>query len=183
MQPQRPPDDSAVQRSQPDGSLLQDERAIEGLPIRLVIALVVGVAALAIMMSLLDGVGSVGQTEVDVQITEGEVLYTEELNDGPQDVTLEVVSEDGEPVDDGRVMIEAGSAQLDTAQTEELDGDNEVTVTFSGPSSGDDGNTVDLRADQNSGTLEIEIMPPSDSDYTDSLRNSEITVIDGESSE
>ncbi|MFC7196258.1 hypothetical protein ACFQL4_19210 [Halosimplex aquaticum] len=36
-------------------TLSQDERAIEGLPIRLVIALVVGVASLAIMMQMIGG--------------------------------------------------------------------------------------------------------------------------------
>lgn len=76
MQLFRPPDDPAAQRSQHGGSLLEDGRGIEGLPIRLVIALVVSVAALAIVMSMLDGVGSVGQTEVDVEITEGDVIYT-----------------------------------------------------------------------------------------------------------
>lgn len=183
MLPLRPPDDPAVQRSQTDGSLLQDERAIEGLPIRLVIALVVGVAALAIMMSLLDGVGSVGQTEVDVEIaTDSEVIYTADVNSGEVEVTMDVVSEDGEPVEDGRVMVQAGSAQLDTPQTAELNGDNTVTFTFDN-TDGSDGNDVELRADQNQGTLEVEIFPPSDSDYTDSLRNSEIIVIEGTDSD
>lgn len=182
MFPERPPDEPAVHRSERDGSLLQDERGIEGLPIRLVIALVVGVAALAIMMSLLDGVGSVGQTEVDVEIaSDSEVIYTNDLS-STVSVEMDVVSEDGEPVEDGRVMVQAGSAQLDTPQTEELTGDNTVTFEFDDDPTTDPGNEVDLRADQNQGTLEVEIFPPSDSDYTDSLRNSEIIVIEGSSS-
>jgi len=156
-------------------SFLSDERAIEGLPIRLVIALVVGVAALAIMMSLLEGVGSVGQTEVDVELQD-EVIYTDDLEEDSRTIEMEVMSEDGEPVEDGRVMVQAGSAQLDTPQTKELDGNSRVEFTFD--DSG--GDAVALREDQNQGTLEVEIFPPSDSDYTDSLRNSEIIVIDGE---
>lgn len=95
------------------------------------------------------------------------------------DVKLEVISEDGEPATDGRVMIEAGSAQLDTPQTEELDGNNEVTIAFEEGTSSE----VGLRTDRNSGTLDVSIIPPSNSNYEDALTNSEITVIRGTSAE
>ena len=41
-----------------------DERAIEGLPVRLVIALVVGVASLSVMMSMLSGISGLAVTEI-----------------------------------------------------------------------------------------------------------------------
>lgn len=165
-----------------DRSLLHDERAIEGLPIRLVIAIVVGVAAMAIMMGLLGNIGtSPGQTELEAHISSAdEVINMSDVNNGPNgaSVSIEVMSEDGEPVTDGRVMVEAGTAQLDTPQTKQIGsgsgGDNVVDFNFEQGEASE----VSLRSDQNQGTLTITIFPPSDSDYSDSLANAEIIVID-----
>lgn len=180
-----PPPEPSATESRSNRSLLHDERAIEGLPIRLVIAIVVGVAAMAIMMGLLGNIGtSPGQTELEAHLND-EVVYTEEIDgqNSQKEISIEVVSEDGEPVEEGRVMIEAGTAQLDTPQTLEIGesqtgptpGDNEVVFELDD----DGGNEVALRSDQNQGTLKITIFPPSDSDYSDSLENAEIIVIDG----
>lgn len=46
--------------------LWRDDRAIEGLPIRLVIALVVGVASLSVMMVFISGLDTMTVTELDV---------------------------------------------------------------------------------------------------------------------
>jgi len=59
-------------------SFIRDDRAIEGLPIRLVIALVVGVAALALMLNMLGGIGDVGDTEVTVRIDDGELIEADQ---------------------------------------------------------------------------------------------------------
>ena len=61
------------------GTFTDDDRAIEGLPIRLVIALVVGVAALTIMMNMLAGLGDIGQTDVYVEYDDAndEVVFHE----------------------------------------------------------------------------------------------------------
>lgn len=107
-----------------------------------------------------------------------EVIYVDELDSGDgETVTMEILSEDGEPVTSGRVMVEAGTAKLSPPKTEALSGSNEVSFTFS--SAG--GDEVSLRTDQNSGTLGISIFPPSDTDYVDALENSEIIVVDGSS--
>lgn len=154
------------------GEFLDDDRAIEGLPIRLIIALVVGVAALGIMMQVLGTFGGFGDEEVTAQIEEGEVLDLSEIQSGTNDtVELTIITSDGEEVEDATVLLEPGTAQGDILQAEDEDGDG--TVTFSMEEA-----NVDLASDQNRGTYEIEILPPSDGDFTDDQSNPEIVILD-----
>ncbi len=159
------------------GTFGTDNRAIEGLPIRLVIALIVGVAALAIMMNMLGGIGDFGETEVHIEYQDDQnVLHLSDLRGGSEQVEMEVYAEDGETVEDATVMVSGGSAQLEQTLTEPTGPDShEVDFTF-----GDTGvdSDVDLRSDQNRGTLEVEIIPPADSDYVDEQANTEIVIID-----
>ena len=78
--------------------LQHDERAIEGLPIRLVIALVIGVASLSVMMNMLTGIQGLSTTELDVR-PEPEVV-------GPGDSSIEltVVGADGSAGAGARVL-------------------------------------------------------------------------------
>lgn len=46
--------------------LREDERSIEGLAVRLVIAMIVGVASLCVMMVRVSGISGLAVTEVDV---------------------------------------------------------------------------------------------------------------------
>ncbi|MCW8172112.1 hypothetical protein D8S78_03500 [Natrialba swarupiae] len=71
-----PPSERTTDRLQ---SLESDDRAIEGLPIRLVIALVVGIAALSVMMNMLGGVGEFGDTEVTIEWEDDHVVQTGDL--------------------------------------------------------------------------------------------------------
>src|SRR6056297_3106540 len=89
-------------------SFRSDERAIEGLPIRLVIALVVGVAALSMMMTILDGVGSVGETEITYEYDE----VTHRLGE-TVDTTMQIVDENGNEMTGTTVIITSGTAQMD----------------------------------------------------------------------
>jgi len=77
-------------------SLLRDERAIEGLPIRLVIAVVVGIASLSVMMTTISGLGSLGVDEVDARPT------PDVVEPGEIDLTVAVVDHEGEPVANAR---------------------------------------------------------------------------------
>lgn len=144
---------------------LTDERAIEGLPIRLVIALVVGVAALGIMMSVLGDVGDFGDEEVTVQ-------FDDELVTAGSSVNVSVVTEDGEPVEEAEVLVTSGSLTLQ---------DNPIVLDATNGSAELDlaENPVDFRSDQNRGELEFEVVVPSDSDYVDDADNPSLTVIDG----
>ncbi|MFA9428299.1 hypothetical protein [Natronorubrum sp. A-ect3] len=147
-------------------SFARDDRAIEGLPIRLVIALVVGVAALALMLNMLGGIGDVGDTEVTVEIHDNDQIIDPT---GTEQVTVSVIDENGNEVQDATVIATAGSAQLEGVVEADTIGDsNEAVLNFS--------NTQGLRADQDIGTLEIDVIPPSDSNYIDEQPNPEIRV-------
>jgi len=156
-------------------ALTDDERAIEGLPIRLVIALVVGVAALSLMMSMLSTFDNFGETEVT---TEHDQNLVTPSGGSYEDVTLSVVTEDGDPVENADILVRSGSLTLENGPIDLSTGEdsNEVDLSFG---DGDDQATLDFRADQERGTLQVEVHPPTDSDYVDDDDNPEITVVKG----
>ncbi len=147
-----------------------DNRAIEGLPIRLVIALVVGVVSLGIMLQILGGIGTFEtDTEVDVEF-EGDVIN---LGDGDHtnQFTVMVVDEDGNEVTDATVIATAGSAQMDGAMVETTgDNSNEVGFEFAEEE-------LRLPPDQDTGTIEFEIQPPSGTSWVDEEPNNELLVV------
>jgi len=140
-----------------------DTRGIEGLPIRLVIALVIGVASLSVMMNMLTGIQGLSTTELDVR-PEPEVI-------GPGEASLEltVVGADGSSVADATVLVSSGSADLDGVRTETTDEDGTATVSVA----------PTLRANQDEGTLVIEVKPPAGSGYVDRRGNTKVLVVRG----
>ena len=139
----------------------RDERAIEGLPIRLVIALVVGVASLSVMMSMVNGIQGLAVVELDVQ-PEPEVITP-----GSQDLELTVVDPDGTPVADATVVVRGETARIDGVETARTDGSGVATVTVE----------PELGPNQVAGTLSIDVKPPAGSEYTDDRENTEILVV------
>ncbi|MFC4249225.1 carboxypeptidase regulatory-like domain-containing protein [Natribaculum luteum] len=140
-----------------------DDRAIEGLPIRLVIALVVGVASLGIMMNMLSGLGGLSSTEVDVDADPVTIDA-----DTDTTVTLTVLGDDGQAVEDATVIVMGGSARLDGTPQGETNEDGEVGLKLE----------PELAHGQRTGTLEVEVVPPTDSDYVDDQGNNEIVVVE-----
>ncbi|SFS38332.1 DUF7382 domain-containing protein [Halostagnicola kamekurae] len=139
----------------------EDERAIEGLPIRLVIALVVGVACLGIMMNMLSGIGTLSQTEVDVEIEPTTISADAETG-----VDITVIGDDGNEVEDATVIVSSGSASIPETVDEKTDDDGTVTIDLE----------PEIRQGQGPGTLEIDVHPPTSTDYVDEQANSEIIV-------
>jgi hypothetical protein len=142
-------------------SLWRDERAIEGLPIRLVIALVVGVACLGVMMSTISGLTTLQVTEVDVQPSPAVT------GPGDTDVTVTVVDPDGSPVSDATVIAKSGTATLSGVATAETGSNGNVTFSLS-PS---------LGPNQDEGTVTFEVQPPASSNYRDSQSNTDLLVV------
>jgi hypothetical protein len=140
--------------------LWADERAIEGLPIRLVIALVVGVASLAVMMNTIQGLGALGVSELDVQPT------PEVVEPGSQQVNVTVVDSSGDAVANATVVAKSGSARLSGVVTAETGADGTATLTLD-PTLGP--NRVE-------GTVTLDVKPPSDS-YADRRGNTDILVV------
>ncbi|WP_244605268.1 Ig-like domain-containing protein [Halorussus halobius] len=140
-----------------------DDRAIEGLPIRLVIALVVGVASLGVMMNMLSGLNGLTVTELDARPSPDVV--------GPdqQDVDVAVVDPDGAPVSDATVVVTSDTATIDGTATATTGDDGTATVSVD----------PELGPNQREGTLSISIKPPAGSDYADDRENTAILVLEG----
>jgi len=140
-----------------------DERGIEGLPIRLVIALVVGVASLGVMMNMLSGLTGLTVTELDARPSPDVV--------GPdqQDVTVEVVDPDGNPVSDATVVVKSDTATIDGVATATTGEDGTATVSID----------PELGPNQQEGTLEVSIKPPAGTEYADDRENTAILVLEG----
>jgi hypothetical protein len=143
-------------------SLWRDERAIEGLPIRLVIALVVGVACLSVMMSTISGIETLEVTEVDVE------PHPEVTDSGTQDVVVTVVDSKGSPVSGATVVAKSGTATLSGVTTGETDSAGNVTLSLS-PS---------LGPNQQDGTVVFEVKPPAGSSYEDARANTDLLVVE-----
>ena len=145
--------------------LWRDKRGIEGLPVRLVIALVVGIACLAVMTSIISGLNAFGSTELD---TDPEPEIIGEGN--TTDIEVTVLDPGGDPVQNATVVATGDSAQLGGILTAETNGNG--TAVF--------GNvTAQLQPNQDRGTVALDIRPPSDGDYTDDRGNTGVLVIDG----
>lgn len=152
-----------------------DERGIEGLPIRLVIALVVGVAALSLMLGLLDEFDEFGTTEVTIQLDDE--LLTPDEHGEYEPTTIAVVTADGEPVRDAAVVVTGGSLPLENGPVDLQTGpdSNEVTLDVATEPGGDA--HLDFRSTQKRGTVEIDVIPPSGRNLVDQRSNPTITVI------
>jgi hypothetical protein len=138
-----------------------DERAIEGLPIRLVIALVVGIASLSVMMNTISGLGSLGVTELDVQ-PEPEIV-----GPGSQSVDVTVVDPEGSTIANATVIAKSGTARLDDIVTARTDDSGVATVDID-PS---------LGPNQAEGTVTLDVKPP-DGSYADRRENTAILVVE-----
>ena len=141
--------------------LLRDDRAIEGLPVRLVIALVVGVASLGVMMNMLSGIDGLAVSELDAR------PVPEVTAPGAASVDVTVIDADGNPVSGATVVLQSDGAALEAPHAGETDDDGVATL-YVDPS---------LGPNQNSGTVAIEIKPPPGSDYVDRRKNTEILVV------
>ena len=146
---------------QPD-ALSGDERAIEGLPIRLVIALVVGVASLSVMMNTLAGIQTLGVTELDVQPTPEVVTASE------TDVQVSVVGPEGDRIAAATVVAKSGTARLDAVTTAKTNKNGTATLSLD-PS---------LGRNQAEGTIALQIKPPAGSQYADKRENTDILVVE-----
>ncbi|MFB6091260.1 MAG: carboxypeptidase regulatory-like domain-containing protein [Halobellus sp.] len=139
-----------------------DDRAIEGLPIRLVIALVIGVATMSVMLNMLSGVQGLAVSELDVRPS------PDVIQPGEQELRLTVVDDDGDGVEGATVIVTSGSAELDGVVTAKSGEGGSATVRID----------PDTRANQETGTLEIEVKPPSGSQFVDRRANTEVLVVE-----
>jgi hypothetical protein len=149
-------------RTRNDRSFRTDRRAIEGLPVRLVIALVVGVASLSVMMGMIGDIDGLAATEVDAQ------PQPEVTTPGEQSIAVAVVDPDGGRVADATVIVRGGSARIDGVATARTNEDGVASVDVS----------PTLGPNQADGTLTVDIKPPAEGDYVDERGNTEVLVVE-----
>ncbi|KAB1197402.1 MULTISPECIES: carboxypeptidase regulatory-like domain-containing protein [Haloferax] len=138
-----------------------DTRAIEGLPVRLVVALVVGVASMSVMLNMLSGVQGLATSELDVKPAP-DVVET-----GPQDFEFTVVDHEGNPVEDATVIVKSGTAELDGVVTKKTDGSGTATMSL----------TPTLSSNREDGTLVVDVKPPAGSSFVDRRENTNVLVV------
>lgn len=143
-------------------TLWKDERAIEGLPIRLVIALVIGVACLGVMLNVVGGFDSLNTTELDTQ-PEPDIIEP-----GEHTINVTVVDPDGEGIEAATVIARGDTAELESMERAETDADGVVQLELE----------TSLRPNQDEGRISLDIRPPH-GDYVDEQENTGILVIDG----
>jgi len=146
-------------------NMWRDDRAIEGLPIRLVVALVVGIACLAVMMNVIGGLNTFESAELDTDPA------PEVITEGNATVEVAVLDPSGDPVQNATVVATGDSAQL-SGGVQTANTDKNGTAVF-------DGLEAELQPNQDQGTVALEIRPPSDGDYTDDRENTDILVLGG----
>jgi hypothetical protein len=139
----------------------EDERAIEGLPVRLVVSLVVGAACLSVMLNLVNGVGTLAASELDVRPS------PEVVEPGPQELTLQVVDAEGDPVSGATVVVDGGTASVDGVATGTTGADGNATVSVD----------PQLAANQDRGTLTLDVKPPAGEQFVDRRENSHLLVV------
>ena len=132
------------------------------MPVRLVIALVVGVASLSVMMNMLSGISGLAVTELDVQ-PEPEVVTP-----GEHTIELSVVDPEGHTVSNATVIARGGSARLDGVETATSDAEGIAELELS----------PELRPNQRDGTIEFDIKPPAGDEYADKRENTALLVVE-----
>jgi hypothetical protein len=138
-----------------------DERAIEGLPVRLVIAFVVGVATLSVLLSMVSGVNTLAVSELDAKPD------PDVVTPGEQTLSITAVDAEGNPVSGATVVVKAGSADLDGVATATTDDSGTATLRVD----------PELGPNQDEGDLRISLKPPAGSEYVDRRENTAVLVV------
>jgi hypothetical protein len=138
-----------------------DTRGIEGLPIRLVIALVVGVACMSVMLNMLSGVQGLATSELDVKPSDDVVTP------GAQNITFSVVDHEGNPVEGATVIVKSGTAEIEAVEHKKSGGGGEATIRLN----------PKLGPNREDGTLVVDVKPPAGSSFVDRRENTKVLVV------
>jgi hypothetical protein len=135
-----------------DRSLIKDEEAVEGLPVRLIVVLVVGVIALAAMVAAVNGFKpqkSMSAAVYEVGGKEGNLLMIPKAGSGPAEhnwtCRVKVVDARGDPVEGASVIVHGLSGA-----------GSDVTDRY-GVAYLSKTNNVNLNSNQNSGYMTLEV--------------------------
>lgn len=139
------------------------------MPIRLLVAIVVGAAALSLLLPLPEDVAAADDEEVTVRPSPAQ------LQPGAN-VTLAVLTEDGDPVKDTTVVVRGRSLAVKNGPLRLETGPDSHTVSFRVGLDRSGGLVPGFRPTQNRGTLTVEVLAPGEG-YVDERPNPQITVV------
>lgn len=133
----------------------KDEDGVEGLPVRLIVVLVVGIIALAAMVAALNGFKpqkSLSAAVVQVGGKDGNMLLVSKAGYGPVEhnwtCRVKVVDANGDPIDSASVIVHG----LSGAGTDVTDKNGIAYLSQT--------NNVRLNSNQNSGYMTLEVTAP-----------------------
>lgn len=149
-----------------------DERGVEGMPIRLLVAVTVGIAAFGLLVPMADSVEQAEQTEVTIEPTPRQV--TVEPGDAAT-VRLDTVTTEGEPVEGTSLVVSGRSLTVEDGPLR-FDTGSKSSLTVEIGTSSDADVPVGFRPTQNRGTLSLRVVPPPNGEYEDELANPQLTV-------
>lgn len=140
-----------------------DERGIEGLLVRLVVSLVVGVAALSVILNMLSGVSALGVTELDTRPT------PEVTGPGGQTVTVLVTGAEGRPVSNATVLARGYTARLGGPAVARTNASGVATLSLA----------PTLPPNRADGVVRFEVKPPAGGGFVDRRENTALLVVRG----
>lgn len=143
--------------------LQEDDRGIEGLPVRLVIALVVGVASLGVMLNMVSGLSGLGVTEVDV------APQPEVTGPGPTNCDHPSRGPGRWGVANATVVARSGSARLGGPRVAHTNRNGTARMRLE----------PKLGANQAEGAVEFTVKPPAGGPFVDRRGNTVLLVIRG----
>lgn len=149
-----------------------NERAVEGMPIRLVVAVTVGLAAFSLLVPMADSVDRADRTEVTVEPEPRQVLVPAT---GVTTVRVDVVTVEGAPISGGTVVVFGQSLPVENGPIP-LEATSDGVVEFTVGTEPTADVTVAFRPRQHRGTLRFDVRPPPTGKYSDSLDNPGMTV-------
>jgi len=139
---------------------LKNDEAVEGLPVRLIVVLVIGVIALAAMVSALNGFKpqkTLSASVIEVSSKDGNMLVVDKAGFGEINKTwtckVKVVDAGGDPVEGASVVMYG----LSGAGSDITDKSGLATLTKT--------NDVVLNSNQNSGYVTMEVTAPGYNTY------------------
>lgn len=153
------------------GLLREDTRAVEAMPIRLVVAIAVGVAAMNLLLPMAETIETTEEPELTVEPQPRQFALGAE---GSRRVRLDVVTEGGKPVEGAKLVVSGKSLPVDGGPAVFRSGVNSNTVTVSVGTGPKAAVPVSFRPTQTRGTLTLAVVPPPG--YVDERNNPQITV-------
>jgi len=139
------------------------------MPIRLLVAITIGVATVSLLVPLPTDVAEAERTEVTVEPDPVQIQPG-------TNVTLAVVTVDGKPVKDATVVVRGRSLPVEDGPRSFQTGPDSHTVTLQVTRDRSGDVPIDFRQTQRRGTISLEVVVPTGG-HADERANPEVTVI------